>query len=352
MSHDVEAVIVAGGSGTRLRPLTTRHPKHLLSVGGVPLLEHQIVRLADAGVRHIVLATSYHADRFKPVLGDGGRWGVRLEYVQEDEPLGTAGAIRNVAERLGTDPDGAVVILNGDILSDHDLRAQLDDFTLQRDGQDVEVSLHLVEVADARPFGCVPTDESRRVLGFMEKSETPVTNQINAGCYVFRRHVIDAIPAGRVVSVERETFPALVEEGRLVVGFLDTAYWRDVGTPHALVAASKDLIFGVLTSSACEAEPSGAHLDATADIAASATVNGGSSIGPGASIGADALVSGSVVMAKAVIGPRAVVEDSAVGPGAVVGADACLRDSAVGDDARIADGVRLDNARVECGAEV
>ena len=350
MSQDVEAIIVAGGFGTRLQPLTTRHPKHLLNVGGVPFLEHQIARLAEAGVTHIVLATSYHAELFEPVLGNGSRWGVRLEYVQEQEPLGTAGAIRNVAPALGDDPEGAVVILNGDILSGHDLSAQLADFERPRSGRPVDVSLHLVEVPDARPFGCVPTDDSDRVTGFMEKSEHPVANQVNAGCYVFRRRVIDEIPAGQVVSVERETFPALVAAGRLVVGFVDTAYWRDVGTPAALVAASKDLVLGVATSPAVAAEPGGARVSPDAHISGSATLSGGSLVAEGAQVGDGALVAGSVVMAGAVVGRGAVVTDSAIGPGARVGDGAELVGVTVGDEARIADGARLRDARIECGA--
>lgn len=202
-----EAVIVAGGFGTRMLPLTAQRPKHLLEVGGVPFLEHQITKLAAAGVEHVVLATSYRAELFRPVLGDGDRFGVRLTYVTEEEPLGTGGAIRNVAGALADDPEGAVVILNGDVLSGHDLVAQLADFDRPRDGAPVDVSLHLVEVPDARAFGCVPTDDHGRVLAFVEKSDAPVSNKVNAGCYVFRRRVIDLIPPGRVVSVERETFP-------------------------------------------------------------------------------------------------------------------------------------------------
>ncbi len=352
MSQHVEAVIVAGGFGTRLQPLTTRRPKHLLNVGGVPFLEHQIARLADAGVEHIVLATSYRAELFEPVLGDGSRWGVRLDYALEDEPLGTAGAIRNVASALGDDPDGAVVILNGDILSGHDLGAQLADFERPRADRQVDVSLHLVEVPDARPFGCVPTDGSGRVTGFMEKSENPVTNQVNAGCYVFRRRVIDEIPPGRVVSVERETFPELVAEGRLVVGYVETAYWRDVGTPASLVAASRDLVLGTAPSPAVAQEPGEAHVAKTAEVSATARVDGGTVVAEGAHVEGDAVVSATVVMEDAVVEPGAVVTSSVVGPRAVVGAGARLHQVTVGDDARIGNGVRLDGDRVECGAEV
>jgi mannose-1-phosphate guanylyltransferase len=352
MSHHAEAVIVAGGFGTRLLPLTARRPKHLLNVGGVPFLEHQIARLAEAGVDHVVLATSYRAELFEPVLGDGSRWGVQLDYVQEEEPLGTAGAIRNVAGALRDDPDGAVVILNGDILSGHDLRRQLADFETPRDGRRVDVSLHLVEVPDARPFGCVPTDEAGRVTGFMEKSEHPVTNQVNAGCYVFRRGVIDLIPEGKVVSVERETFPTLVEEGRLVVGFVDTAYWRDVGTPEALVAASRDLVLGVASSPAITLPNGEARVLDGASVDAAAKIDGGTLVDTGAWIERGAEVTGSVVMSGAVVREGAVVVDSVVGPSAVVGRSAHLRDVTLGDEATVGAGGRLEDVRIDCAVNV
>jgi mannose-1-phosphate guanylyltransferase len=343
---------VDGGFGTRLLPLTARRPKHLLNVGGVPFLEHQISRLAQAGVEHIVLATSYHANLFEPVLGDGSRWGVRLDFVQEEEPLGTAGAIRNVSGALGEDPDGAVVILNGDILSGHDLRGQLADFERPRDGRQVDVSLHLVEVPDARAFGCVPTDAAGRVTGFVEKSDNPVTNQINAGCYIFRRSVVDEIPAGKVVSVERETFPGLVASDRMVVGYVDTAYWRDVGTPAALVEASRDLVLGVAPSPAVTREPAQAHISDGATVDERAKVSGGSLVADRASVGQDAVVSGSVLMDGVVVEAGAVVTDSVLGPGAVVGAGAQLLEVTLGDEARVAAGARLDGERVDCGESV
>jgi len=347
-----EAVIVAGGFGTRLLPLTARRPKHLLDVGGVPFLEHQIARLAEAGVDHVVLATSYHADMFAPVLGDGSKWGIRIDYVLEDEPLGTGGAIRNVATSLGDDPDGAVIILNGDVLSGHDLPGQLADFQTPRDGRRVDVSLHLVPVADPRAFGCVPTDADGRVTAFLEKLEDPPSNQINAGCYIFRRDVIDTIPVGEVVSVERQTFPGLVASGALVVGFVEDAYWRDVGTPEALVAASRDVVLGIAPTPAIGAVPSGARVDPTAEIGA-AKVGDGSVLMAGARIGDGAEVSGSVVMTDAVVEDGARVVDSVVGPGAVIGANAEIVGAAVGDEATIGAGVTLpEGSRVACADRV
>jgi mannose-1-phosphate guanylyltransferase len=344
----LEAVIVAGGFGTRLLPLTTHRPKHLLEVGGVPFLEHQVSRLAAAGVGHVVLATSYRADLFEPVLGDGSRWGVRLSYVQESEPLGTGGAIRNVADTLGPDPEGAVVVLNGDVLSGHDLAAQLDDFATPRDGRPVDVSLHLVEVEDARPFGCVPTDAAGRVTAFVEKSDQPVTRQINAGCYVFRRRVVDSIPSGRVVSVERETFPGLVADDAVVVGYVENAYWRDVGTPAALVAASRDLVLGVATSPATDRAPAEAWVEAGAEVAGTATVADGSTVAAGARIGDGAVVRGSVLMAGASVGAGAEVVDCVLGPEASVADGVHLREVTLGDGARVTATLEA-GTRVECG---
>ncbi|MEJ7706676.1 MAG: nucleotidyltransferase family protein [Nocardioidaceae bacterium] len=177
----MEAVIIAGGLGVRLLPLTEHCPKHLLPVAGIPFVVHQLTKLAEADIGRVVLATSYLADQFEPVLGDGSRWGIELVYVREQTPLGTGGAISNAAIHLRSKTAEPVVIFNGDILSGHDLSAQI----AQHRDREAEVTLHLVEVEDARAFGCVPTDDAGNVLGFVEKSPNPVSRQINAGCYVF-----------------------------------------------------------------------------------------------------------------------------------------------------------------------
>ena len=186
----------------------------------MPFLEHLLSRIRQAGIRHVVLGTSYRAQTFAEHFGDGSAFGLELEYVVEDEPLGTGGGIRNASAALTGGPDDPVVIFNGDVLSGHDLVGQL----AAHAASGADVTLHLVEVEDARAFGCVPTDAAGRVTGFIEKSEHPVTRQVNAGCYVFRRRIVDLVPEGRVVSVERETFPALVADGALVVGYVENAY--------------------------------------------------------------------------------------------------------------------------------
>lgn len=226
-----EAILLVGGKGTRLRPLTVNTPKPMVPAAGVPFLTHQLARARAAGVEHIVLATSYLAEVFEPYFGDGSGLGLHIEYVTEEEPLGTGGAIRNVAARLRSGPDEPVLIFNGDILTGLDIRALV--ATHETTGADV--SLHLTRVEDPRAYGLVPTDATGRVTAFLEKPQTPeeiVTDQINAGAYVFRRSVIDTIPAGRPVSVERETFPELLATGAHLQGMVDSTYWLDLGTPR------------------------------------------------------------------------------------------------------------------------
>lgn len=341
----MQAIIVAGGPGSRLRPLTDMRPKHVLPVGGVPFLAHQLARLAAAGVEQVALAVSYRASDIVDVLGDGSDLGVRLHYVVEATPRGTGGAIRAGGDALdgaGSDP---VVVLNGDVLSDHDIAAQVARF--QTVGADV--SLHVVGVTDARAYGSVPTDASGRVLAFEEKSARPVSSQINAGCYVFRRSVIAQIPASSVVSVERETFPGLLAAGRLLVGHRCDSYWLDVGTPEALVLASSDLVRGVVGSPASVGPPGQRWVHPDAVVHPTATVVGGSAVGPGATVGAGALVDASVVMADAAVGSGSVVRRCALGPGSGVGADVVADGVVLGDRATVDSGSRpRPGARVGC----
>ena len=327
----MEAVILVGGQGTRLQPLTLRTPKPMLPFAGVPFLAHQLTRLRDVGFDHVVLATSYRPEVFHEYFGSGKELGVRIDFVTETEPLGTGGGIRNVTRRLESGPSDPVLVLNGDVVSGHDIRAQLD----MHRRREAAVTLHLVEVEDPRPFGCVPTDSHARVTGFIEKSDSPVTNRINAGCYVFTREVIDAIPEGRPVSVERETFPGLLEAGEILLGYVDTSYWLDVGTPAAFVTASSDIVGGVLESAAMPGEPGEALVLPDAIVHAGAVVNGGSVIGPRARVDAGAQVTRSVLGDGVHVAPGATVVDSLVGRRAVIGPRTVVTGADIGDGATI-----------------
>ena len=334
----LEAIVLVGGQGTRLRPLTLSAPKPLLPTAGVPFLAHLLARAAAGGVTHVVLATCYKADMFAAHFGDGAAFGLSIDYVQEDVPLDTGGGIRNAAGSLrGGGAADPVVVLNCDILSGHDLGAQVD----LHIKTDAAVTLHLVEVVDPSPFGVVPTDGTGRVTAFLEKMPDPVTNRINAGCYVFRREVIGQIPAGRRVSVERETFPGLIAAGELVMGYHEPAYWLDVGTPQAFVRGSCDLVLGRLPRPAVPGEPGPALLLADAVVADDADVSGGTVVGVGASVGAGATVFGSVIFDGATVGEGAEVRDSILGRGAIVAPGAVLHDAVIGDEAYIGTGNEL-----------
>jgi mannose-1-phosphate guanylyltransferase len=335
-----EAILLVGGQGTRLRPLTIHTPKPMLPVAGVPCTEHQIARAREAGVTRIILGTSYRAEVFREHFGDGAGLGVELIYAVEDHPMGTGGAIRHVADHLLSGPDDPVMVFNGDVLSGVDLTNLLAVHARTR----AAVTLYLTRVEDPRAFGLVPTDADGRVTAFLEKPTTEaeiVTDQINAGCYIFRRSVIDTIPTGRPVSVEREIFPRLLAQGALLQGVVDDGYWLDLGTPLAFVQGSADLVTGRAPSPAVPG-PTGEHLVLPgAEVSGEAVLGGGTVVGSGATVGAGAEVIGSVLFDGAVVAAGASVRTSVIGAGAIIGAGASLDGVVVGDRAMIGPGNEL-----------
>jgi len=322
MSDRVAAILLVGGRGTRLAPLTNQTPKPMLPVGGVPFTLHQVLQAKEAGVEELVLATSYLAQVFEPYFGDGTRFGMKIRYATEREALGTGGGIRNAVSLLDLDDEDAVVIFNGDVLSDHDLSGQI----AKHREVDADVTLYLTKVSDARPFGVVPTDASGWVTDFLEKMDRPITDQINAGCYVFKRRVIDEIPSGQVVSIERETFPTLLKSGRRIRGFVDNGYWRDIGTPGALIAASADLVTGRLHSPATPMSnsPTGRGvIESSAKIAGNSVIDAGSVVLAGAEIGQDCIILSSIVSAGARISDGVRIESAFVAPNSCITLDNC-----------------------------
>lgn len=302
------AILLVGGMGTRLMPLTSKTPKPMLQVAGVPFTEHQIRKAAQAGISEIVLATSYKAELFEPYFGDGAKFGIKIKYAVEESALGTGGGIRNAAELL--DDCDQVVIFNGDVLSGHDLAAQIQSHINNR----ADVTLYLTKVEDARAYGCVELLADNQVKSFLEKMENPVSNLINAGCYIFNRKVIDLIPANQVVSVERDTFPRFLSSGVKVYGYLDNSYWLDIGNPQALVKASADLITGVITSVATP-KHSGDHLIAAgAQVSSSSIVNLGTVIESEVVVEGNCQISGSIISKGAKIGANCKVINSIIAP--------------------------------------
>ncbi|MCV7193237.1 sugar phosphate nucleotidyltransferase [Mycolicibacterium brumae] len=325
---DVDAVILVGGKGTRLRPLTVSKPKPMLPTAGLPFLTHLLSRIAAAGIEHVVLGTSFQAEVFSDTFGDGSELGLEIDYVYEPEPLGTGGGIANVAPKLRHD---TAVVFNGDVLSGADL-GQLLAF---HDERDAELTLHLVRVADPRAFGSVPTDADGRVTAFLEKTQDPPTDQINAGCYVFQRELIEAIPRGRALSVEREIFPRLLADGVRVCGYVDASYWRDMGTPEDFVRGSADLVRGIAPSPALHGHRGESLVHDGASVAPGALLYGGTVVGRGAEIGPGVRLDGAVIFDGAKVDAGSVIERSIIGYGAQIGPRALIRDGVIGDGADI-----------------
>lgn len=328
-THQVDAVVLVGGKGTRLRPLTLSAPKPMLPTAGLPFLTHLLSRIAAAGIEHVILGTSYKPAVFEAEFGDGSALGLKIEYVTEEHPLGTGGGIANVAGKLRND---TAMVFNGDVLSGADL-AQLLDF--HRSNR-ADVTLQLVRVGDPRAFGCVPTDEEDRVVAFLEKTEDPPTDQINAGCYVFERNVIDRIPQGREVSVEREVFPALLADGDCkIYGYVDASYWRDMGTPEDFVRGSADLVRGIAPSPALRGHRGEQLVHDGAAVSPGALLIGGTVVGRGAEIGPGTRLDGAVIFDGVRVEAGCVIERSIIGFGARIGPRALIRDGVIGDGADI-----------------
>lgn len=329
----MNAVVLVGGFGTRLRPLTLTVPKQMLPVAGATMLERVVAHLGSHGVTRAVLALGYQPEPFLAAYPDGRCAGVELAYAVEPEPLDTAGAVGFAAREAAV--DDTFIVVNGDVLTDLDVG----DLVARHRAVGGEGTIALTPVDDPSRFGVVPIDADGRVEAFIEKppaDEAP-TNWINAGTYVLEPSVLDRIEPGRKVSIEREVFPAMVAD-RTLFAVQHDGFWLDAGTPAAYLAAVR------------------AHLDGTraADpaVADGATVDDGASveeswIGPGAHVAAGAKVVGSAVLAGARIGPDAVVTDSVVGPDAAIGAGASLSQlTVVGEGAVVEPGAVLVEARV------
>jgi mannose-1-phosphate guanylyltransferase len=356
----VQAVVLVGGEGTRLRPLTLSAPKQMLPIVGVPMIERVLSRLASHGVDEAVLSLGYLPDAFMEAYPDGQAAGVRLTYAVEPEPLDTAGAVRFAASFAGI--EDTFVVVNGDVLTDLDLTALV---AFHRESE-AEGTIALHPVADPSAFGVVPTDADGRVTAFVEKpprDEAP-TNEINAGTYVLEASVLGRIAAGGRVSIERETFPAMVRDGRLFARS-DDHYWLDTGTPAAYLQANFDYVTGlrgpevapglrdrgdrVLVSGESSLDGdvvgpsvvfSGCRVEAGARVERSI-------LGPGCEVAAGAVVADSLLLDGCHVAADAKVDGSVMGPRSIVGQRGDVRPvSVLGADAVVSSGTLVDGERV------
>jgi len=336
-------IIIAGGAGTRLRPLTYVRPKPLIPVVNRPFLEYQVALLKRHGIDEIVFCTNYMAEQIASHFGDGSRFGVRMQYALEETPLGTAGAIKNAQTLAGRD---TFVVLNGDVLTDFDIASIV---AFHREKQAL-VTLTLKEVPSPSPYGVIVTDDDGRVLEFREPSEAQKkmlannpnieptgVDRINAGIYVMEPEALDRIPAGRPVSIERETYPMLLAEGAPFYAIARDGYWLDIGRPAQYRQATNAILARDITVDVpgewnhmgywCE---EGAEVDPTAHIAP--TVH----IGAGARIGAGASIAGKTV----------------VGRNCRIGDNASLTDCILEAEVIVASGVEIQEAILDDGCHV
>ncbi len=335
----MKAVVLVGGFGTRLRPLTETVKKELLPLVDRPILDHVLDHLARHGVHEVVLSSPYLEEAFHPFI-EARRGDPTITWITEAAPLGTGGAIVNALGALGSDPFFA---LNGDILTDLDLTGMLASHR-EREAV-VTISLHHVE--DARAFGLVSTDERGRVVEFLEKPLDPLPGDVNAGTYVLEPAVLHPLSADRELSIEREIFPSVIASGGAVFGYLADAYWLDLGTPEKYLQAHFDLLDGKVHGITYEAP----WIAPTASLDPGARLGRWVAVGPEARIAPDAVVEDSVVHPGAAVGEGARVLRTIVGPGAHVGAGSTVEDCVLGAGARVPDGLVLSGQRVKTDSE-
>jgi mannose-1-phosphate guanylyltransferase len=344
----VQALVLAGGEGTRLRPLTLTVPKPVMPLAGRPFLSFMLDWARTHGVDEVILSCGFMSDEVRAVLGDIYD-GMRLRHVIEDEPLGTAGPVRLaydqglLAER--------VLVLNGDVLTDMDLSAELE----QHERTGARATLALYPVEDTSSYGVVPTADDGQVTDFIEKGsgEAP-TNRINAGAYVIERDVVESIPAGRAVSFELDVFPTLVGNG--LYGYEASGYWIDIGTPERYLEATWDLLAGRVDSTLPPRDETGSLVYENC-LVAGAHVGPQSVLGRHCSVGTDARVERSVLHERVLVGADAAVVESVlaegvrvgerarIGPDAMVGKGAVIEpDAVVGAGARVSPGATVSAA--------
>jgi mannose-1-phosphate guanylyltransferase len=323
----VHAIVLVGGFGTRLRPLTDTVPKSMLTVGNEPIITRLARVLERVGVTTVTLSLGYLPDPFRASFPDGRCGGIELRYAVDPEPLDTAGAIRFAAECAGV--DDTFLAINGDVITDLDVAG----LVAEHRRQGAEATLHLTPVADPSAFGVVEIDAAGRVERFLEKPPPGTTDSkvINGGTYVMEPSFLDAIPPGVPVNVERVTFPLLAARGTLF-GMTTNDYWIDVGRPELLLQANLDRLAGRYDTSL-------AH-----------PVSGSNGVDPEAVVAIDALISGSVVAADVEIGSRSVVTRSVLLDGARIGDDVVVQDSVV--MGHVADRAQLRDAVVGIGADI
>jgi len=331
----MKALFLVGGMGTRLRPLTNKIPKPMVPIMGKPLLERSILNLKDIGIDEVVLSTCYRAQYIQRHFGDGERFGMKIHHVKEDIPLGTGGAIKNAEEYF----DDTFLIFNSDILSDIDLRELI---KYHRE-KAADVTIAVTQVDNPSMYGVIEYDENDYAISFKEKPQPHeiTSNFINAGVYVFEPKVLEEIPAGRAVSVEREVFPQLLEKGYKIAVYKGCSYWIDIGTPEKYLQAHIDIMAGKCRVSGLDFSGKGIYKGQGSDIHSSVKIQGPVYIGANVKIEENAS-----------IGPNAIIGNNVhIGRGAKIVGSVIWDDVVVENGAKLVNTIVASNCRIKQGCE-
>jgi NDP-sugar pyrophosphorylase family protein len=323
------AVIIAGGEGTRLRPLTLSMPKGLVPILGRPFLDYQLASIRAVGMRRVVFNLHYMPDAIRRRYGDGSDWGMGFRYSVEEHPMGTAGAVKMGEEYFG---DDELVVFNGDVLTDIDV-SDVIEFHRSRKAR---VTITLVRVDDSTAYGLVFTDDDGRVERFLEKPsrEQATVDTINAGLYVLNRDVMDDIPPKTHYTFERGLYPELLKRGDAVYGYIHEGYWLDIGTPGKYLKACSDLAsrragnpfpLESISPGGIYGHP-GVKIDPLADLTGPCYIDKGSSVGsgkvgPNVFLGRNVAIGDNVKLSNSIILDRTTIEDGAVIAHALISPD-------------------------------
>lgn len=329
----MQALILAGGEGTRLRPLTIYTPKPVVPIVNRPFLYYQIDLLKRAGIEEITLSLSYQPNKIADIFGEGDEYGVKIYYTVEASPLGTAGAYKNAQEHLTE----TAVIFNGDVLTDINIA---DVLSYHRE-KNAAATIVLTPVDNPSAYGLVETEDDGRVRRFLEKPkpEEISCNTINAGLYVLEPRILDYIPAGEKFSFEYQLFPALLANNEPFYAYTMNNYWLDIGTPQRYLQANDDLINGRIKSFAIDRKPVNANVEGDA-----VRVDARSVVDPGCSIKPGVEITNSVIGSNCVIEDRVKIENSVLLAGAHIGKAAEIRNSVIGKSSIIGRNSRIEGA--------
>jgi mannose-1-phosphate guanylyltransferase / phosphomannomutase len=345
----VKAVIMAGGEGTRLRPLTTNQPKPMLPMANRPMAEHVIALLRKHGFDEIIVTVAFLANTIRTYFGDGSEFGVAIEYATEETPLGTAGSVLNARDEL----DERFLVISGDVLTD----INLSELVAFHDLRQAEVTLALKSMENPLEFGIVITGEHGRIERFLEKPTwgQVFSDRVNTGIYVLNPSVLDAIEPGKPVDFASEVFPALLDEGRPLYGYVTDRYWEDVGTLDAYLKAHDDILDGRVEID-IRAFPlregvwmgESAVIDPSARVDAPVIIGDNCRIGPGAHLGAYTVLGANVRVAENADLERSVVHDNCfIGPAATARSSVIGRSTEIRQGAHLGDGVVVgDRSRI------